>query len=94
MQNNMEPKDIALDFFRSLFPFAIMDVKVSEDGTRMTVGSGLSDRLATEMWLTAQRIIREQHLPLQAEVMEFSAAGLVFDRCLVVEFVGRLEMCN
>lgn len=95
MQNRtVELQDIALDAFRNAFPVGLAHVIVSDDGMTMRMGHMLSDRLATEMWLTAQKIIQCHRLPLQAEVMEWKIEGVTFDRFLQIEFVGRLEMCN
>ena len=47
-----------------------------------------SDRLAAKWLLMALRIIRENNLPLQAKIDEWTAGPVVFDRWLMIEFVG------
>ena len=91
MQNNtVETQDIVFDAFRALFRAPIARVVVSHDGRTMRIGRNLSDRLAAELWLEAQRVIRENRLPLHAEVKEWKAGAVVFDRFLSIEFVDVL----
>jgi hypothetical protein len=56
----------------------------------MRIGKDLSDRVATELWLTAQRIISNNLFPLRAEVKEWKAGPVIFDRFLLIEFIGTL----
>jgi len=87
MENNILPQDDALDQFRGLFPMPCQKVLVSPNGMVMKFRVH-SDRLAAEWLLMALRIIRENNLPLQADTEEWNAGPVVFDRWLVVEFVG------
>lgn len=89
MENYLPPQDQALDDFRKLFPMPSQKVLVSPSGTVMKFRV-LSDRLAAEWLLMASRIIRENRLPLQADTEEWKAGLVVFDRWLVIEFVGSL----
>jgi hypothetical protein len=86
-----EPQDIALDAFRGHFRAPITDVVVSDDGKTMRIGQNLSDRVATELWLNAQWIIDTNYLPLKADVQEWKAGSVIFDRFLVVEYLPAME---
>lgn len=87
MNNLPEIQDEVLDNFRKLFPMPCPKVLVSPNGMVMKFRVG-SDRMTAEWLLMASRIIRENQLPLQADTEEWSAGGIVFDRWLVIEFVG------
>ena len=89
MENYLPPQDQALDDFRKLFPMPSQKVLVNELGTVMKFRV-LSDRLAAEWLLMASRIIRENRLPLQAEIDEWTAGPVIFDRWLVIEFIPSL----
>lgn len=84
------PQDIAMSEFRQFFQVPLSRCTVSEDGTKMRY-TIMSDRLAAECWLMAQRIIHSNNLPLIAEIDEWVMAGILFDRCLMISFAPQLE---
>lgn len=83
------PQDEALDNFRSLFPVVCEKVTVSDDGMTMKYRV-MSDRLAAEWILLANRLIKENRLPLFCEIDEFKFGSILFDRWLTIQFVGVL----
>jgi hypothetical protein len=92
MKHEIEPQDIALAEFRSLFQQPCRSVMVSDNGHYMRLGKDLPDRVAAEWYLLASRIIRENRLPLVAEVVEWRAGAVIYDRFLKIEFVPSLSL--
>lgn len=91
MKNNtVETQDIVFDAFRALFRAPIARVIVSPDGRTMRIGHNLSDRVAAELWLEANRVISGNRLPLHAEVKEWAISGVILDRFLSIQFVDVL----
>ena len=88
MNNTFEPElhDIALEAFRGLFRAPITKITVSPNGRAMRIGQNLPDRMAAQLWLEAIRVISANRLPLVAEVKEWEAGEVIFDRFLLIEF--------
>jgi hypothetical protein len=80
----IQPQDIAMEAFRGAFQLPLPTHVVSNGKTMRFRLS--SDRRAAEYWLRAQRVIRENNLPLAAEVVEWKVSGVVFDRWLEIQF--------
>lgn len=76
-----------MDDFRLFFQAPLHRCHVLADGKIMRYRL-VSDRLAPELLAMAQRIIRENGLPLEARIDEWKAARVIFDRWLTIQFTA------